>query len=77
MQRGKRFELQVADADGYNAQTVLASDEPIISPSWSRDGLQLAYVSFEGGRSSVFVQEIATATRTKVSDQPGVNGAPS
>ena len=42
-----RFQLQIADADGMNAQTALASREPIISPAWSPDGSKLAYVSFE------------------------------
>ena len=35
---GGRFELQIADADGMNAQAALASREPIISPAWSPDG---------------------------------------
>jgi TolB protein len=72
----RRHRLVVADADGANASEIADSSQPIMSPAWSPDGRRLAYVSFEGGRSSVFVQEIATATRTKVSDQPGVNGAP-
>ena len=33
-------ELQVADADGYGAQTILASNEPIISPAWSPAALR-------------------------------------
>jgi hypothetical protein len=32
---GNRYNLWVADADGENAQSALASPEPIISPSWS------------------------------------------
>ena len=30
VKHGTRFELQIADADGYGAQTILASNEPII-----------------------------------------------
>src|SRR5262245_7605991 len=45
VRQGKRFELQVSDADGFGAQTILSSNEPIISPSWSPDGNRLAYVS--------------------------------
>src|ERR1043166_720957 len=44
VKQGTRFELQVADADGAAPQTVLASNEPIISPSWSPDGSAIAYV---------------------------------
>ena len=42
-----RYELQVADSDGFNPQSALVSREPIISPAWSPDGTRLAYVSFE------------------------------
>jgi TolB protein len=72
----RRHKLVIADADGANAAEIADSSQPIMSPSWSPDGRRLAYVSFEGGRSSIFVQEIALASRRKVSSQPGVNGAP-
>ena len=76
VERGKRFELQVADADGYNAQTVLASDEPIMSPSWSPDGLQLAYVSFEQKKPIVYAQSLVTGKRRTVARHRGSNSAP-
>ena len=47
VKRGPRYELQVADSDGFNEQTVLASNEPVISPAWSPEGNRIAYVSFE------------------------------
>lgn len=75
--QGKRsYVLQVADADGYNPRTILRSSQPLMSPAWSPDGRSLAYVSFEGGRSSVWVQELATARKEKVSERRGINGAP-
>jgi TolB protein len=42
----QRYDLWVADADGENAQSAMTSPEPIISPAWSPNGAQLAYVSF-------------------------------
>jgi TolB protein len=72
----QRYELQVADADGYNFQTALASREPIISPSWSADGTKLAYVSFELKKPVIYVHTIATGQRLPVSNFKGSNSAP-
>jgi dipeptidyl aminopeptidase/acylaminoacyl peptidase len=66
----------VADSDGYNEQVVLAQDEPIMSPSWSPDGSHLAYVSFETGHASVFVQSLYTKQRKLLADFRGSNSAP-
>ncbi|MEE8429038.1 MAG: Tol-Pal system beta propeller repeat protein TolB, partial [Gammaproteobacteria bacterium] len=71
-----KYELQVADSDGHNPQTVLRSTEPVMSPSWSPDGMQLAYVSFEKKKPEIYIQDVATAQRRRVSSQPGINGAP-
>nr|WP_198939281.1 Tol-Pal system beta propeller repeat protein TolB [Motiliproteus sp. MSK22-1] len=70
------YRLQKADADGANAQTILESREPILSPSWSRDGKNLAYVSFETGRPSIFIQNVATGQRQRITAFRGLNGAP-
>lgn len=72
----RRYLLQVADADGMEAETILRSREPIMSPAWSPDGQRIAYVSFENKAAAVFVQTLADGSREKVSDRPGINGAP-
>jgi len=72
-----RYRLIVADADGANPNTVADSPEPLMSPSWSPDGKSLAYVSFENKRPEIFIQQLATARRSKVSSFKGLNGAPS
>lgn len=71
-----RYQLQVADADGANPRQILDSREPILSPSWSRDGKKLAYVSFETGRPAIYIQNLATGAREKVTGFRGLNGAP-
>lgn len=76
VRQGKRFQLQVADADGENARTVLASDEPLMSPAWSPDGSQLAYVSFESRKPVVYAQNLNTGARRVVANFPGNNSAP-
>ena len=71
------FRLQVADADGAREKLMLESSEPIMSPAWSPDGKELAYVSFETGRPAIFRQNLATAHRQQLTDFEGLNGAPS
>ncbi|MEY3042512.1 MAG: hypothetical protein RLZZ174_1594, partial [Pseudomonadota bacterium] len=70
------FRLEMADADGANAQTLLKSREPILSASWSPDGQTVVYVSFETGKPAIYLQEIATGRREKLTDFEGLNGAP-
>ena len=71
-----RFELKVGDADGQNAQTVLASPEPILSPSWSPDGTRLAYVSFQLKKPVVYVQDLVGGKQIPVANFKGSNSAP-
>lgn len=73
---GKRYALQVADADGYNPQTVVSSNEPIISPVWSPDGSKLAYVSFEKKKPIIFVQSLTSGSRAVLANYKGNNSAP-
>ncbi|WP_425466748.1 Tol-Pal system beta propeller repeat protein TolB [Pigmentiphaga humi] len=76
LKRDNIYELQIADADGQNAQTALRSREPIISPSWSPDGTRLAYVSFESKKPVVYVHTITTGQRVPVANFKGNNSAP-
>ena len=73
---GKRYALQVADADGYSPQTVVSSNEPLISPSWSPDGTKLAYVSFEKKKPIIFVQSLTSGSREILANYKGNNSAP-
>ncbi len=72
----KSYQLVVADADGMNPRVVMQSNEPLMSPSWSPDGQSLAYVSFEGKLPTVYVQELKSGERRRVSARAGVNQAP-
>lgn len=76
--KGKQrfYTLEVADSDGLNPQSILKSHEPIMSPSWSPDGSKIAYVSFENGRSEIFVQSLDGSFREKVAGFKGINSAP-
>jgi len=73
---GGRFTLRVADADGEGGQVALNSPEPIISPAWSPDGRELAYVSFESQKAVVYTQEVMSGKRRAVANFRGSNSAP-
>lgn len=75
-QNGQLYALMVADQDGVNEHKIMESKDPIMSPAWSPDSRRLAYVSFEGNRSSIFIQTLRTGNRIQVSSKPGINGAP-
>lgn len=71
-----RYSLEVADVDSRNPQSLLVSTAPIMSPAWSPDGRQIAYVSFEKKRAQIFTVDVETGKRRLLTDFPGINGAP-
>ena len=71
------YRLVVADYDGENEVIVTEDDDPIMSPAWSPDSRRIAYVSFDGNRSAIYVQQLRSGKHIKVSSDPGINGAPS
>lgn len=73
---GPRYKFEVSDVDGFNPQTLLTSSQPLMSPAWSPDGRNIAYVSFEGNRAAIFSQNVYTGQRSIITKFPGINGAP-
>ena len=70
------YSLIVSDQDGENEHKIMESKDPIMSPAWSPDSRQLAYVSFEGSKSAIYIQTLRSGNRFVVSGVPGINGAP-
>lgn len=73
----QRYTLQIADTDGEQPKTVLSSRDPILSPAWTPDGKGIAYVSFETKRPAIYLQNLSTGSREKLTSFRGLNGAPS
>ena len=70
------FRLEKADYDGQRAQILLESVEPIMSPSWSPTGRDVAYVSFETELPRIYIQNIATGDRRQITNYPNLNSSP-
>ena len=71
-----KYVLNISDYDGFNVRTIMNSGQPIISPRWSPDGKQIAYVSFEKKKPVIYLQELATGQRTLLANFKGNNSAP-
>jgi len=71
-----RYRLMTADADGARDKLLFSSREPLLSPAWSQDMTQVAYVSFETSRPAIFRQNLLTGVREQLTNFRGLNGAP-
>src|SRR6202000_1039481 len=72
-----KFTLRITDADGENIQAALIDNQPIISPAWSPDGAELAYVTFHDKKAKVEIRNVHAGTRRVVAEFKGSNSAPS
>ena len=70
------YQLCCSDADGQCAEVVLTSKEPIISPCWSPDGKQIAYVSFEDSKSKIYIHNLESGSRSPIINSKGIQSSP-
>ena len=74
---GKDFyRLTLADADGRRPIVLLEGRDPIMSPAWSPDGKEVAYVSFETSRPAIYRQNLLTGAREQLTNFQGLNNSP-
>ena len=75
--KGKLYSLKLSYLNGFEEQTILRSFLPILSPSWSPDNSQIAYVAFNSdGYASVYLHQISTGKRKKLAIPKGITSAP-
>jgi TolB protein len=74
---GSRYSLEIAEIDGSHPQTLVTSNDVIMSPAWSPDARQIAYVSFEKKKAQIFTVSVETGKRRLLTSFSGINGAPS
>ncbi len=72
----RRYSLLVSDVDGANRREIFSHSNPILSPAWSPDGSQLAFVTFNDNHSQIIIQNIASGSRRVVAQGDGISGAP-
>ncbi len=78
LSNGKKiFNLKVGDYKGKDSKTILASPQPIMAIDWSPNNKNLAYVSYEKVRSNVFIHNLETGGRTRITSFKGINAFPS
>ena len=70
------YNLRISDLDGYDSLSLFSSPQPLMSPSWSPDRENIAYVSFEEGTSRIFLQKLTTAERRGLKLEMGINSSP-
>ena len=52
---------------------ITSANAPHLSPSWSRDGRFVTYTSYEDGNPDLFIYEVATGKKRKLSGRKGMN----
>ena len=72
----QNYNLMISDIDGYESISLFSSPQPLMSPSWSPDKKNIAYVSFEEGTSRIFIQKLSNADRKGLKLEEGINSSP-
>ncbi|MDQ1237520.1 MAG: Tol-Pal system beta propeller repeat protein TolB [Wigglesworthia glossinidia] len=70
------YQLCIADYDGYNQKVIHQSNMPLMSPSWSPDEENIAYVTFEYGNSAIKIKNLKNGSIRHIANFPYHNGAP-
>lgn len=70
------YSLMLADIDGARSRRLRRFSQPVMSPVWSPNGQELAYVSFETGRPAIFRENLRSGRRQQLTNFKGLNSSP-
>ncbi len=70
---GGRKDIYVCDADGANMVRITNDGVPCLTPRWSPDGNSIVYTSMRSGFPDVYLIDMRTYERRKISNFPGLN----
>ncbi len=73
---GNGKEIFYCDFDGSNPVQVTRDNSIALSPNWSRDMSQLAYVSYKDGAPKIYSANVQTGAQTLICNYPGTNISP-
>lgn len=71
--KGAPKQIYVSEFDGSNPVAITSGSAPHLSPAWSRNGAYITYTSYEDGNPDLFIYEVATGKRRKLSGRKGLN----
>lgn len=66
-------QVYICDFDGSNVIQITNSNTPHLSPQWSNDGRFITFTSYEDRNPDLFIYEVATGRKRKLSGRKGLN----
>ena len=72
----RRKRLAIMDQDGANKQYLVAGSDLVLTPRFDPSSQTITYLSWESGKSKVYMYDISTGRRELLGDFPGMMIAP-
>lgn len=70
---GAMKQIYISEFDGSNPIQITTAKQPHLSPAWSPDGRYVTFTSYEDGNPDLFIYEVATGKKRKLSGRKGLN----
>jgi len=73
--RTKKKELYICDADGKNLKQITNDRNIVVAPKWGPQGVRITYTSYLHGFPDIYMINLQTGRRIKVSSYGGLNAS--